>query len=203
MLASERYYALTKKRYVYSIMPIANIPSVLQYGIVCFDQVQRMQHSSIAMDEVQARRSNVEIPNGLPLHQYANLYFSFHNPMLYKRKDIAGELCILAFSSAVMDIEGCILTDRNAATSLVRFFSPLEGVEKLDFAKIHAQYWTDPDPIIQREKKAIKCAEVLIPHCISADYIVGAYAVSHEVEAQLRDFGFNKSIVVNTQVFYR
>lgn len=203
MLASERYYALTKKRYVYSIMPIANIPSVLQYGIVCFDQVQRMQHSSIAMDEVQARRSNVEIPNGLPLHQYANLYFSFHNPMLYKRKDIAGELCILAFSSAVMDIEGCVLTDRNAATSLVRFFSPLEGVEKLDFAKIHAHYWTDPDPIIQREKKAIKCAEVLIPHSISADYIVGAYAVSHEVEAQLRDFGFNKSIVVNKQVFYR
>ena len=203
MLASERYYALTRKRCVYSIMPVVNIPSVLQYGVVCFDQVQRMQHSSIAMDEVQARRSNVEIPNGLHLHQYANLYFSFHNPMLYKRKDIADELCILAFSTAVMDIEGCVLTDRNAATSLVRFFSPLEGVEKLDFAKIHAQYWTDPDPIIQREKKAIKCAEVLIPHSISADYIVGAYTISHAVEAQLINLGFNKNIVVNSQIFYR
>ena len=169
MLASERYYELTKKRYVYNIMPTANIPSVLQYGIVCFDHMQQIQHSSIAMDEVQARRSEVEIPNGQSLHQYANLYFSFHNPMLYKRQGMADELCILALSSKVMDIDGCILADRNAATSLVRFFSPLEGVEKLDFEKIHAKFWTDSDPIIQREKKAIKCAEVLIPHSISTD----------------------------------
>lgn len=203
MLASERYYELTKKRYVYNIMPIANIPSVLQYGIVCFDHMQQIQHSSIAMNEVQVRRSKVEIPNGHSLHQYANLYFSFHNPMLYKRQGMADELCILALSSKVMDIDGCILADRNAATSLVRFFSPLEGVEKLDFEKIHAQFWTDPDPIIQREKKAIKCAEVLIPQSISTDYIAGAYVVSDEAAKQLRNCGFDKRIVVNPQVFYR
>lgn len=203
MLASERYYELTKKRNVYNIMPIANIPSVLQYGIVCFDHMQQIQHSSIAMNEVQARRSKVEIPNGLALHQYANLYFTFHNPMLYKRQGMADELCILALSSKVMDVDGCILADRNAATSLVRFFSPLDGVEKLDFEKIHAQFWTDPDPIIQREKKAIKCAEVLIPHSISTDYIVGAYVVSNEATEQLRNCGFDKQIVVNPRVFYR
>lgn len=203
MLASERYYELTKKRNVYNIMPIANIPSVLQYGIVCFEHMQQIQHSSIAMNEVQARRSRVEIPNGYSLHQYANLYFSFHNPMLYKRQGMADELCILALSSKVMDIDGCILADRNAATSLVRFFSPLDGVEKLDFEKIHAQFWTDPDPIIQREKKAIKCAEVLIPHSISTEYIAGAYVVSDEAAEQLRNCSFDKQIVVNPHVFYR
>lgn len=140
MLALERYYALTKKRYVYNIMPIANIPSVLQHGIVCFEQMQQFQHTSIAMDEVQKRRSKVEIPNGYFLHQYANLYFSFNNPMLYKRQSLADELCILALFSGVMDIDGCVLADRNAATSLVRFYSPLNGVEKLDFEKIHAQF---------------------------------------------------------------
>lgn len=203
MLASERYYELTKKRYVYNIMPIVNIPSVLQYGIVCFDHMQQIQHSSIAMNEVQMRRSKVEIPNGHALHQYANLYFSFHNPMLYKRQGMADELCILALSSKVMDIDGCILADRNAATSLVRFFSPLEGVEKLDFEKIHAQFWTDPDPIIQREKKAIKCAEVLIPHSISTDYIVEACVVNDEAAEQLKNCGFDKQIVVKPQIFYR
>ena len=89
VLASERYYELTTKKYVYNIMPIANIPSVLQHGIVCFDQMQKFQHSSIAMNDVQERRSRVEIPNGCSLHQYANLYFSFHNPMLYKRQGLA------------------------------------------------------------------------------------------------------------------
>ena len=203
MLASERYYQLTGKRYVYNIMPIENIPSVLQHGIVCFDQMQQFHHSSIAMNDVQARRSRVEIPNGYSLHQYANLYFSYHNPMLYKRQGLADELCILALPATVLDLEGCIVADRNAATSLARFYSPMDGLEKLDFSRIHAQFWTDSDQIIQREKKAIKCAEVLVPHSISPDYIAGAYVVSEEAAERLRHCGFDKRIVVNPSVFYR
>lgn len=203
MLASEHYYELTGKRYVYNIMPIENIPSVLQHGIVCFDQMQQFRHSSIAMNDVQERRNRVEIPNGYSLHQYANLYFSYHNPMLYKRQGLADELCILALPATVLDLEGCIIADRNAATSLARFYSPMDGLEKLDFSKIHAQFWTDSDHIIQREKKAIKCAEVLIPHSISPDYIAGAYVLSEEAAQKLRNCGFDKRIVVNPSVFYR
>ncbi len=203
MLVSERYFELTGKRCVYNIMPISNIPSVLQHGIVCFDQTQKIRHSSIAMDEIQKRRSVVEVPNGYPLHRYANLYFSYNNPMLYKRKDLADELCVLALSATVMDIEGCVLTDRNAATALARFFTPVAGVDNLDFTKIHAQFWTDSDPIIQREKKAIKCAEVLIPHSIASEYIVGAYVASKESAEQLRRYGFDKQVVVRPSVFYR
>lgn len=203
MLASNRYYELTKKKTVYNIMPIENIPSVLQCGIVCFDRMQQMRHTSIAMSEVQERRSRVEIPNGYALHQYANLYFSYRNPMLYARQDIADELCILALSATVMDLEGCVLADRNAATSLVRFYAPMEGMEQLDFTKIHARYWKDSNPLVQREKKAIKCAEILIPHSVSPEYIVGAYVVSHEAEIQLISCGFDRKIVVNADAFYR
>ena len=87
MLASERYYELTNKKCVYNIMPIANIPSVLQHGVVCFDRMQQFRHSSIAMNGVQERRSRVEIPNGLALHQYANFYFSFHNSSFKQKKN--------------------------------------------------------------------------------------------------------------------
>ena len=203
MLASARYYEIAKRKFVYNIMPIENIPSVRQHGIVCFNQMQQFQHSSIAMNEVQERRSRVEIPNGLSLHQYANLYFSYHNPMLFKRKDMAEDLCILALSSTVMDIEGCILSDRNAATSLVRFYSPIEGLEKLDFQKIHAKYWTDDSPLVQRENKAIKCAEILVPYYIPTDYIIGAYVVCNESAEQLRSCGFDKEIKVSSKVFFR
>ena len=203
MLASDLYFALTNKRYVYNIMPIENIPSILQHGIVCFEQMRQFPHSSIAMNTVQDRRNQVEIPNGYPLHQYANLYFSFHNPMLYKRQAMAEDLCILALSASVLDIEGCVISDRNAATSLVRFYSPLEGLDQLDFEKIHAQFWTDPNPLIQREKKAIKCAEILIPHSISPEYIEGAYTASDEAAGLLRLYGFSKRIVVNPGVFYK
>lgn len=155
------------------------------------------------MDEVQERRNQVVIPNGASLHQYANLYFSYHNPMLYKRQGIADELCVLALSASVMDMEGCILADRNAAAYLARFYTPLEGMERLDFQKIHAQYWTDPNPLVQREKKAIKCAEILIPHSIPADYIVGAYVAGRKSSERLKAYGFDKKIVVNPEVFYK
>lgn len=203
MLASELYTQLTTKKYVYNIMPLENIPSVLEHGIVCYDQMQQITHSSIAMDEVQERRSKVTVPNGASLHQYANLYFTYHNPMLYTRQNIADELCVLAVSAKVMDIEGCILTDRNAAAGLVRFYIPSEGLEKLDFNKIYAQYWTDEDPFIHREKKSIKCAEILIPNNVPPKYIVGAYVVSKKAEETLRNHGFTKQIVVNPSVFYR
>lgn len=102
-----------------------------------------------------------------------------------------------------MDMEGCILVDRNAAAYLARFYTPLEGMERLDFLKIHAQYWTDPNPLVQREKKAIKCAEIRIPHSIPADYIVGAYVAGRKSSGRLKAYGFDKKIVVNPEVFYK
>lgn len=203
MLASEQYYSLTRKRYVYNIMPLANISSVLRHGIVCFEQAQTLQHISVALEDVQSRRCNVVIPGGAPLHQYANLYFSYSNPMLYRRKENADELCILAVSATVLDMDGCILSDRNAATSFVRFFSSPDGLQYLNFTVIHGQYWTDADPFIYREKKAIKCAEVLIPHCVPTKYIAGAYVVSNDAESQLLDSGFLRPIAVRPKVFFR
>lgn len=202
MPAAERYFELTGKRYVYNIMPIDNIPSVLQHGILCFDMMAHLQHTSIAMNDVQTRRSRVEIPNGHSLHQYANLYFSFRNPMISARRNIASQLCILAISTEVMNLDGCIFSDRNAAASLVRFYSPMEGMQHLDFRGIHAEFWTDPNPIIQREKKTIKCAEVLIPHRVAPEYIAGAYVINENAAAQLKSNGFNKRIVVNPDVFF-
>ena len=203
MLASDRYYELTEKRYVYNIMPISNIASVLRHGIVCFDMMERISHSSIAMNEVQARRSLVEIPNGLPLHQYANLYFSFRNPMLYIRKAMAEELCVLALRATVMDIDGCVVSDRNAAVGLARFYEPNVGMERLNFDLIHAKYWTDTNEFQQREKKAIKCAEILIPHSVPSQYIVGAYVLNEESKEKLIAQGFEKTIHINADVFFR
>lgn len=203
MTVSEHYYELTGKRYVYNIMPIENIPSVLKNGIMCFNQMKDIGHISIAMSDVQKRRSKVVIPNGLPLHEYANLYFSYNNAMLYIRKERAKELCILSLAATVLDIKGCIITDRNAATSLVRFYSPEEGLKQLDFEKIHAQYWNHDDPILQRDHKAVKCAEILIPNSISADYLSGAYVVSDESKSLLLSKGFNIPVYVKPAVFYQ
>ena len=76
-----------------------------------------MAHKSIAMSDVQSRRDNVVIPNGGHLHSYANAYFNPRNPMMYKRKDMAETLCVLAISALVLDCAGTIISDGNAASA--------------------------------------------------------------------------------------
>lgn len=202
-IISDKYYEITCKKFFYNIMPIENINSVIKNGILSYDAANNIDHKSIAMNEVQEIRSKVNIPNGLNLHKYANLYFAYDNPMLYKKKDEAESLCILAISSRVLDIEGCVVSDRNAATALVRFYSPNEGIYEIDFKKVFAKNWIHDNYYEWLRHKAIKCAEVLIPEYIPYEYIEGAYVLNEESKTALIAQKFDKKIHVSASVFYR
>jgi len=78
-----------------NIMPIVNVPSVLARGILSYDSVAELEHSSIALHDVQERRERTRIPGGLRLHQYANVYFHARNPMMSRRRTEAQKLCVL------------------------------------------------------------------------------------------------------------
>lgn len=203
MFVSDIFTEITHKKYVFNITAICNIPSIIENGILCYDAVKKLPHHSIAINTVQDRRERVTIPNGLRLHRYANLYFDYNNPMLFKRKALAEEICVLAVTATILNNPHCILSDRNAATDLVKFYSALEGINQLDFNKIYAQYWVHDDPYEHSNHKAIKCAEILVPNCIPYEYIVGAYVVSHAAQKALFDYGFDKKTIINPQVFYR
>lgn len=198
-----RVRSRNRSRNFYNIMPFENIPSVVEHGILSFNQTRHFMHTSIALNSVQERRNSVYIPNGGALHDYANLYFTHHNPMMYKRRTIADEICVLAIHPEVLYLEGCILSDRNAATDLARFYTPEEGLNSIDFSLVFARSWTDNDPYVFANKRAIKCAEILVPECIPYDYIIGAYVVSEEAESKLESLGFDKQIVIKPEVFYR
>src|ERR1044072_1065971 len=123
-----------------SIMPIENIPSVLEHGILSNERALALKHQSVAMQEVQDRRDKKRVPGGLKLHQYANLYFHARNPMLYKRKEEASRLCVLRISSEVTTEKGVVFTDCNAASDYVRFLHPSQW-RLLDFEAIFALGW--------------------------------------------------------------
>jgi len=103
------------------ITAIANLPSKLKHGILSHALAERLAHDSVAMPEIQEIRGNKQIPGAQPLHEYANLYFDAHNPMLSKCRRRNNEICVLHIDSTVLDQEGVILTDRNAASGWVRF----------------------------------------------------------------------------------
>jgi hypothetical protein len=187
------------------IMPLENIPSVLKLGILSNERAAKLQHDSVAMPEVQERRDLKQVPRGLKLHQYANLYFHARNPMMYKRKDSVADLCVLCVSLDVLKVEGVVLADCNASSNYVRFLPPTAAYERfLDFDDIFALDWRHPDdPIAEMRHKSRKCAEVLVPHVVESRFLIGARVVTETIKRRLVSLGFTLRIDVDPVLFFR
>src|SRR5262249_62402948 len=105
-------------------MPMANLPSVMERGILSYERTAKLPHHSVALQPVQEKRDQKHVPGGLRLHQYANLYFHARNPMMFKRRPEAPNLCVLRVSTQVLELEGTVISDQNAASDYVRFLHP-------------------------------------------------------------------------------
>ncbi len=186
----------------YNIMPIVNIPSVLQHGILSHERCSKLEHVDVSMEAIQERRDAVQIPGGMKLHQYANLYFDARNPMMYKRSAQAPALCVLRINTTVLEQPGCVLADRNASSDYVRFLSPAH-ISFLDFDKIYAPDWRHPDDRIAYYKhRSQKCAEILIPNVVEPQYIQGAYVVNTQAQQLLLNAGFDRPVEVKPDIFF-
>lgn len=187
---------------LHNIMPINNIQSVLKYGVLSHEQVVNLEHSDVSMADVQDRRDKVQIPGGLRLHQYANLYFDARNPMMYKRLGQANMLCVLSISRDVLDLPDVVISDQNAASNYVRFY-PANSLNVLDFNQIYADDWRHDDRIAYWRHKSAKCAEVLVPNCIQVDFIRKAYVANNIAKESLLTTGFQKPIEILPRLFFR
>ena len=187
---------------LHSIMPIRNIPSVMQYGILSHERASELHHEDILLSDVQDKRDSKSVPGGLKLHQYANLYFCARNPMMYKRNSERDNLCVLRISRKILNMANIVLTDQNAASDYVSFYKSPQGLHHIDFDLVFAERWTDNNLFIYWRKKSAKCAEVLVPHCIDIGYIEGAYVANDTAKANLQKTGFNKPITINSNMFF-
>lgn len=98
------------------ITPIENMKSICRIGILLHYKACKIPHKSVAMDEIQERRKKVVVPGGRPLHQYVNLYFHARNLMMFKRKDLHQELCVIKVIKDVLNLSEVIITDGNASS---------------------------------------------------------------------------------------
>ncbi|TSA24480.1 DUF4433 domain-containing protein [bacterium] len=189
---------------LYYIAPIEHIKSILEKGILCHNLTKDIMTNDLSLAGVQERRAKKVIPGGGKLHDFVNLYFDAHNPMLSLLRSHNNEICILKINGEVINIPGCILTDRNASSDYVKFFTVNEGKNNLDLKKIFDKYWhhDEYDIFDEMEHKSIKCAEVLIPEKLASDYIFGAYVINEDVKKKLIDVGFIKPIIINYGIFF-
>jgi hypothetical protein len=176
---------------------------VLQHGILSYERAARLPHRSVAMQPVQERRDQKQMPGGLKLHQYANLYFHARNPMLYVRQQEAPGLCVLRVSIDMVALEGVAITDQNAASNYVRFYAPQQW-PLLDFEDIFAMDWNYPDDQVRHWRhKSRKCAEVLVPHVVEPRFILGAYVVDATAAAVAQAASAALPLVLNPVLFFR
>jgi len=181
---------------------IDNLDSIMKKGILSHSKVQNMPHKRIDMFEIQERRRIKRVSGGEKLHDYANLYFSARNPMLYKRKDEHKDICVLRISKEVLKISGVVVTTGNAASDYTSFNPPESGIEKLDRKLIFAKKWTDDDPIVGCKKRTAKCAEILVPHYVPSSLIFGAYVSCKENQETLAKAYPSLQIELNLVVFF-
>lgn len=202
MKPSEKFMGITRQNGLYNIQAIDNIPSIMQRGLLSNERSRRIKHTSIAMEEVQQRRDIIYVPNGLGLHQYANVYFDPRNPMLSARRSENENICILKFDCCILDFDGVVVSDRNASSDYAGFYSPEIGLEEIDFKLVYASYWTDDNYYEYLKKKSIKCAEVLVPHQIPYDYVVCAAVANECAKQKLEAVGFDREIVIERKMFF-
>ena len=189
-------------RELHYIAPIANVPSIVEYGILSNSSAARVHHQSVAMAEVQDRRRPKLIPGGRFLHEYVNLYFDAHNPMLSKCRSQNDAICVLRVSDTVLDAPNAIVTDRNAASGYARFYPVRNGIAVLDKTMVYAQYWTHPDVYEAMTRKSAKCAEALVPERVEADLIVGAYVANVRALGAFEALSLRLPVAIKRDMFF-
>ena len=186
------------------ICPIPNVVSILDHGIVSHTKAKRLSHESIADPEVQERRSKVKVPNGMKLHDYANLYFNGRNSMMSAVVKPGGSdgICLLRVDLNVLDLPDVVITDCNAASNYVRFFDLDVGFQNIDHDEIFSVSWNHSDYFTRTRHGSRMCAEVLVPDRVDPSLILGAYVGSPIAFASLVAVAPSLNVAVDTARFF-
>jgi hypothetical protein len=184
------------------ITEISNVPSILQRGILSNVAARRLKHVSVAMLEIQDRRAKTAIPNGRPLHEYANLYISARNPMLSRLRAKNLDLCVLRVHNEVLDLPNVVIADGNAASEYTRFWPSPEGLSAVDAGVLFAEFWTDPDQIVAWRNRRIRCAEVLVPERVDVKHITGAYVSNQQTLDSFQIIAPGFSVQIHKHLFF-
>ena len=185
------------------IAPISNAVSMLRRGILSNRLAERVPHESVALAAVQDVRSEILVPGGRPLHDYANLYFNARNPMMFKRRSRHEDLAILRVSTDVLDLAGVVITDANAASDYRRFEGAPEGIAIVDDALTFAKDWRHANRIDYYRHKSAMCAEVLVPGSVHPRFIGGAYVSGPAGRTNLAEVGFDRPATENPDLFFQ
>ena len=185
------------------ITAIANMGSILRHGVLSHNLAEQLAHDSVAMPEIQERRRNKQIPGAGFLHEYTNLYFDAHNPMLSRCRARNNEICVLQIDAGVLDVPGVIIANRNAASNWTSFWPVTDGLGVISRERVFARYWLHPDdPYDEMSHKSEKCAEVLVPDRVDGQFITGAYIANQAALLEFQRLNSQLPVSIRGDMFF-
>lgn len=109
-------------------------------------------------------------------------------------------MTVLSVDPEVLDLDGVVVADRNAASFASLFLPAAEGIAALEEAAVFAERWTS-----SYEAKQLRMAEVLVPDRVPPSLINGAYVPDHDAAERLRRHlgGWSLATRVNPWLFFR
>lgn len=156
---------------------VDNLRSIIENGLLSHDRAHREGYvtSDISLQEVNDRRRFKSV-YGRSLHGYVPLYFNPRNPMLAYRREMQDSIAILYLDKSLLFQDDTVFADGNAANNVTAFYRDLQDLDKLDWQCINfpGNNWhiIENGRLVTRvENRRKRCAEVLVPDIISAQFI--------------------------------
>lgn len=188
---------ITEIEEIYFIAPIENLDSILAHGLLSHNQIAqlKLRHKSIANGVIQERRKNKPVPGGkYKLHDFVNLYFNPRNAMMFKRKEIHADMCVLGIDRNLLNDRTAIITDGNASSDYTIFYPASSGVQHLDKNLVFAHSWYDDDYFDMLRKKRAVCSEVLVLDNVPANQIRQIYVSSEQNIGKIKEILQKKNV---------
>ncbi len=162
---SDQRFSSALKRYgvraLWYVTHINNLPSILQYGILCRNEVlkQKLDFKDISDPSVQRWRRWT--------HNYVPLFLVDNTPMLYVCcQKYPNEIILLEIDLTIADTKGVRFSDGNIASCETKVYENPRDLVNLDWKII-----LDRRGAFGKEWKRKRSAELLVPQRVPQEFV--------------------------------
>lgn len=193
------------KNFIFHMTHIEHLQSIFKNGLLSHNNPYKKH--DISNKDVNDRREKHEPIYNKSLHDYVPFYFNPRNAMLYdvqaRYKDY---IVILKFNRDILNKNGTIFSNSNAATNNARFTNNIMDLYNsnfIDWDEVYADSWNDEDLAIKTYKKQKMQAEALIQDVVPSSFIIEIICQNEKIVEQVKSMIHNNvNILVNQQMFF-
>lgn len=174
-----------------------NIRRILIHGILNYYDAHGLHINRVDISDPDAQkwREHIEPHYKRKIHDYTPLYIKPRNPMLYVRRHLQSDLCLIEISLSALFENEYLITDGNAASRATRFFKSIENIDELPWAVLNGEFWPDHD-----DGKRKMCAEVLVYPKVAPSHIGTVHCYSMNTKLFLS--GYERNVEISRNLFF-